>query len=207
MRRRVRTWIRKCDSKGVARAVDRAGESRKASCGRRKTVGRAIAHEAEGEESYWRMETIILSIVSLIVALGALIFSFYTYFAHDRELKRQEKLINDFQLSALEREEAELKKAQIRGNIIPTSSKGGRELRIYNSGKANAYNVRVVWTNSDDESTFLLEDISNLGTLSPHNPRTFPISLNYGHYKTMNLRYIWDDEYQANNIFEENLQL
>lgn len=153
------------------------------------------------------METLILSIISLIVALGALGFSFFTYFAHDRELKRQEKIINDFQLSALAREEDELKKAQIRGNIIKTASKGGRELRIYNSGKATAYNVRVEWLNSDDDSTFLQGDISNLGTLTPHNPRSFNLSLNYGHYDTMNLRYIWDDEYQTDNVYQENLQL
>ena len=151
--------------------------------------------------------TLVVSIVSLIVAFGALGFSFFTYFAHDRELKRQERIINDFQLSALAREEAELKKAQIRGSIIKTSAKGGRELRIYNSGKAIAYNVKVYWTNSDDENTFLHEDISNIGTLTPHNPRSFSISLNYGHYDTMNLRYTWSDEYQDNNVFEENLQL
>lgn len=153
------------------------------------------------------METLILSIISLIVALGALGFSFFTYFAHDRELKRLEKIINDFQLSALAREEDELKKAQIRGNIIKTASKGGRELRIYNSGKATAYNVRVEWLNSDDDSTFLQGDISNLVTLTPHNPRSFNLSLNYGHYDTMNLRYIWDDEYQTDNVYQENLQL
>ena len=107
----------------------------------------------------------ILSIISLIVALGALGFSFFTYFAHDRELKR------------------------------------------HNSGKAIAYNVKVYWLNDDDESTFLHDDISNLGTLTPHNPRKFSISLNYGHYETMNLRYTWTDDYQEDNVYQENLQL
>lgn len=153
------------------------------------------------------MITLILSIISLIVALGALGFSFFTYFAHDRELKRQEKKINDFHLSALAREEEELKKAKIRGNIIEAPGKGNRELRIYNSGKAIAYNVKVYWLNEDEENTILHDDISDLGTLTPHNPRKFSISLNYGHNDTMNLRYTWTDDYQEDNVYQENLQL
>ena len=74
------------------------------------------------------METLSISIISLIASLIALGFSFYNYFAHDKILKRQEKIINDFQVKALEREEAETKKAKIRGNIIDGSGKGSREV-------------------------------------------------------------------------------
>ena len=150
--------------------------------------------------------TLVVSFVSLIVALGALGFSVFTYFAHDRELKRQERIINDFQLSALAREEAELKKAQIRGNIIKTSAKGGRELRIFNAGKSQARNVKVEWLN-EENSVLLQDDFSDIGVLTPQNYRAFHMALCMGHHDTMKLRYTWDDDSAENNVYEEDLQL
>lgn len=154
------------------------------------------------------MVTTVISIFSLIVALGALIFSFFTYFAHDRELKRQEKLINDFQISALAREEAEAKKAQIKGNIIGAPGKGNRELRIFNSGKVTARNVKVEWLNCrDDDGIYPDKEFSDLGNLSPQNPRKVHLSLNCGHEPTMILRYSWSDDYSENNSYEEEIEV
>lgn len=48
------------------------------------------------------------------------------------------------QIEKLKREADEVKKAQIRGNIVK-AVKSGKELRIFNSGKATARNVRVEW--------------------------------------------------------------
>lgn len=154
------------------------------------------------------MESSIITIISLIASLIALGFSFYTYFAHDSILKRQEKIINEFQVRALEREESETKKAKIRGNIIDVHGKGNRELRIFNAGQITARNVKVEWLNCrDDDGVYVSEDFSDLGDLSPHNPWKVRLSLNCGHERKMHLRYTWADDYQENNVFEEDLQL
>ena len=154
------------------------------------------------------MLAIILSILSLIVAFGALAFSFFTYFAHDRELKRQEKIINDFQVKALEREEAETKQAKIRGSIIKVLGNGARELRIFNAGQVTARNVKVEWLNyRDDDGVYARDDFSKLGDISPHNPWKVRLLLNSCHEPKMHLRYTWSDDYQENNVFEEFLQI
>ncbi len=156
----------------------------------------------------YNMESPIIGIISLIASIAALGFSFYTYYVHDSILKRQEKIINDFQVKALEREEAETKKAKIRGNIIEASGKGARELRIFNDGQVTARNVKVEWLNCrDDDGVYASEDFSNLGSLSPHNPWKVRLLLECGHEPKMHLRYTWEDDYQENNMFEEFLQI
>ena len=42
---------------------------------------------------------------TLIISAAALAVSLYTYFAHDRRLKQQERLINSYQLKQLQKEE------------------------------------------------------------------------------------------------------
>lgn len=154
------------------------------------------------------MESPILSIISLIASLVALGFSFYTYFVHDSILKKQEKIINDFQVKALEREEAETKKAKIRANIIDGLGKGNRELRIFNAGQVTARNVKVEWLNCrDDNGIYVSEDFSDLGDMSPQNLWKVRLSLNCGHEPKMHLRYTWSDDYQEYNVFEEYLQI
>jgi len=154
------------------------------------------------------MESPIISIISLIASLIALGFSFFTYFAHDCKLKRQEQKINDLQLSALRREEAETKKAKIRGNIIDAPGKGNRELRIYNAGQVTARNVKVEWLNCrDDDGVYVTENFSDLGDMSPQNPWKVRLFLNTGHEPKMHLRYTWSDDYQEENVFDEYLQI
>lgn len=148
----------------------------------------------------------VLSILSLIVAFGTLAFSFFTYFTHDLELKKQEKQINDFHLSSLERSEAESKQAKIRGNIIPSSTKGNRILKIFNAGQAVAKNVSVEWLNPADD-VMVHWEFGLIGDITPQNGRQYHISLCEGHPETMRLRYTWADDNKDNNVFEEDVQL
>ena len=39
-----------------------------------------------------------MTIASLIISILAILFSLYTYFVHDKKIKDQTKLINDYQL-------------------------------------------------------------------------------------------------------------
>ena len=79
---------------------------------------------------------------SLLLSVLALIASVFTYFKHDKKLKEQERKINEYQLKQIEKEDLESKKAAIRGNIVK-GLKGGRTLKVYNSGCAIARNIRV----------------------------------------------------------------
>ena len=83
-----------------------------------------------------------MELYSLIISVLALIASVFTYLRHDKKLKEQERRINAYQLKQIEKEDLESKKAAIRGNIVK-GLKGGRTLKVYNSGRATARNIRV----------------------------------------------------------------
>ena len=105
----------------------------------------------------------------------------------------------------MKREEDDLKRALIRGNIVEGSRPGSQELCVFNLGKVKATNVVVEWLN-EDEGIFVRGDM-NVGELSPQNKRVFYMLLCEGHAETMHLRYTWSDELNAVNVYEEHLHL
>ena len=83
-----------------------------------------------------------MELYSLVISVLALIASVFTYLRHDKKLKEQERRINEYQLKQIEKEDLESKKAAIRGNIVK-GLKGGRTLKVYNSGRATARNPNL----------------------------------------------------------------
>lgn len=110
------------------------------------------------------------------------------------------------QIAKLKAEADARLKAVIRGNIIESRTKGNRILKIFNAGQAIAKNVNVEWLNPDDE-VIVQWEFGMIGEISPQNGRSYNITLCIGHPETMRLRYTWDDDYQENNVFEEDVQL
>ena len=110
------------------------------------------------------------------------------------------------QIEKLRQEAVEKKQARIRGNIIESRTRGNRKLKIFNSGQTTARNVNVEWLNPN-EVVIVQWDFGKIGEITPQNGRSFNIFLGMGHPDTMRLRYTWDDDYQENNVFEEDLQL
>lgn len=108
-------------------------------------------------------------------------------------------------VNRMKREEEDLKRAQICGNIVHGDKGGSRELRIFNAGKAKATNVVVEWLN-DDDKVFVRGDF-NIGELMPQNKRTYYVLLCCGCPDVMHLRYRWSDELNLENVYEEQLQL
>lgn len=148
---------------------------------------------------------LIVAIAALVVSLGALIFSAYTYSKHDKKIKAQEQIINDYQINKIVKENEESKKASIRGNIIK-GDRGKRTLKVYNCGKATARNIRVEGLKCD--GVIIMQD-----NLFPYELMT---SLDYteitmcllmGYPTTIKLKYIWDDDFGQNNEFEQVLTL
>ena len=68
-----------------------------------------------------------MEIHSVILAALAFGFSIYTFFAHDRRLKKQENLLNEYQLRSLAQNEEENKKAIIRAKAVKYKS-GNRDV-------------------------------------------------------------------------------
>ncbi len=66
----------------------------------------------------------------LIISCLAWGVSVFTYFKHDKKIKAQEQIINDYQIKKIKKEDEDRKKASIRGNIV--NYRGKSILKIYN---------------------------------------------------------------------------
>lgn len=77
-------------------------------------------------------------IMSAIGILGGL----WAYFRHDRELKNQEKRLNEMQIDQIRKAEDRERQAEIKCNVIH-ENKGIAKIRFINVGASNALNVRV----------------------------------------------------------------
>lgn len=139
---------------------------------------------------------------SLLISLLALGTSVFTYFRHDRKLKKQEQKINNYQIVQMEAAAEENKKALICGDV----SKDGdsRILTIVNKGTATAKNIRIegldvsyIWHNGNGLLPY--EQLNNLDKFSIRIIPTGFIRRN-----TLPITFRWDDEYATNR---ENVQI
>lgn len=145
-----------------------------------------------------------MELASLIISILALIGTVYTYFVHDRKIKRQEAIINEYQLAKFKEEEEENKKAQICGNIVKYDS-GKRVLKFYNRGKAMATNINIQGLNI--QAIDIYDNILPYELLNPQDYAeiTFRIIMNAP--STIKLTYTWDDAYQTGNSSTQILPL
>jgi hypothetical protein len=150
--------------------------------------------------------------ISVCISLLALAGTIYTYFRHDKKLKKQQgelneqgKLINKYKIDKIEAEKEDSKKADVKAMLTSTGT--GKEkiwtLSIYNNGKADATNVRIKIDpnnkiepsrrqgvlNYIDDSKFPLEILPSGNNINirmrPHGE--FP--------DTLEVRLIWNDGY------------
>lgn len=142
---------------------------------------------------------------SLLLSVLALIASVFTYFKHDKKLKEQERKINEYQLKQIAKEDLESKKAAIRGNIVK-GLKGGRTLKVYNSGRAAAHNIRVYGLNVEGVIC-RGDEIFPYELMNPQDYTELTLHLVMGCPQTIKLRYAWDDESGTDNTFEQVLTL
>lgn len=135
---------------------------------------------------------------TFIISAAALAVSLYTYFAHDRKLKQQERLINSYQLKQLQKEEQANKKADIRAEISQ-NTKGPRTLRIWNNGRAVARNIRV--EGLDVEGLIVMNDeIFPYEIMNPQDDAELKLYLTIGCPHKLTLKLICDDESGQNNV-------
>ena len=146
-----------------------------------------------------------MELLSLILAAFALAFSCYTFFAHDRRLKKQEKLLNDYQLRSLAQAEDENKKAVIRAKAVKYKS-GNRTLYIYNEGKAKARNINVEMPDAEQVDASNPEFPLHYDELLPGAYRDVNLFLSEGDDE-LTLTYGWEDNYSTDNIETQTIDL
>lgn len=139
----------------------------------------------------------IMEILSIIFAALSLVFSCYTFFAHDRRLKKQEKQLNEYQLRSLAQSEDESKKAIIRAKAIKYKS-GNRTLYIYNEGKAKARNLKVEMPDAKQVYASRPDFPLRYDELLPKASREVTLLLSEGD-NVLTLAYEWEDNYSREN--------
>ena len=145
-----------------------------------------------------------MEMASIIISILALIGTVYTYFVHDRKIKRQESIINEYQLAKFNEEEEEGKKALISGNIIKTE-RSQRVLKIYNKGKTTATNINI--QGLDIREIELQDNILPYELLNPQDYAQIKFLIIMNAPSTIKLTYTLDDAYQTGNSSTQILPL
>jgi len=146
-----------------------------------------------------------MSIISVIIALLALAFSCYTYFAHDRRIKRQEKILNEYRLRALSQSEEESKRAIIRAKVVD-AGKGDKTLYICNVGKSKARNLTVDMPNSEEIYASRPSFPQSYEELLPDSWREIRLLLAEGDGE-LTLSFEWEDGFRKNNKETQTIDL
>ena len=133
-------------------------------------------------------------IMSVLGILGGL----WAYFRHDRKIKSQEKMLNDLQIKQMKKELAKERMANMKARII-SNYKGNAKIRFVNAGNVDAQNVRIeILSSEEDMSGNIHSDFGTYNVISPQLYREERLFLCEGHSDIIDLKIIWDDDYQKN---------
>ena len=143
-------------------------------------------------------------VFSICSILGGL----FMYSHHDKKIKKQEQLLNDLQIKQYKKMEEQEKQAKVECSII-NSGNGSQTIYFYNSGMSDARNVRIEIIDEDKLQGVLLT--SNWGPYnlitSGNGKREECIFLCEDHTDILDLRIIWDDDFETNRNIIQSLQL
>ena len=145
-----------------------------------------------------------LSIGGFAIALYTLVFTVRKYRKYEKRLNEQKVAINNYQLKKIQEEESAALKAVIKGNIV-SHTKGSDQLRVFNTGQANATNIRIEIIGSRDG--LMVENFENIEVLNPQRVYDFVIPLASRHINMVQIKYTWDDASGKNREKTEYLQV
>lgn len=156
-----------------------------------------------------------ISYISLAVSLLAFGGGVYTYFAHDKKLKKQQDLLNELNIEKLKSDNQESKKANIRVSLIenaidkndifkyginPSFQRTGR-LSVVNLGKATAFEINIFITGNwlqHPTSLYIEQLVSN-------EKREYNIEWNEQGFNSKTVIVKWNDAYESNRSVEIKL--
>lgn len=138
--------------------------------------------------------------ISFGLSILALSGTIYTYLKHDKKLKSQESRLNEYQLKKIGVEEIENKKALIKGNLLK-GDKGKRTLKVFNSGKAIAHNIRFEVIEGEDGFLFVNNEIFPFEFLNPQDGTEIIFHVHMDSPDKIKVKFFWDDSFKKDNEF------
>lgn len=144
-----------------------------------------------------------MELASVLMSAAALILSLFTYFKHERKIKKQEEQINKDQLEKIKAEKVESKRAIVEANVVK-GAKGQRTVKVYNRGKAVAREVKVNFKES--EGYFVVNNPFPC-EIRPQQSWNISLVTFMGGSDIATVELEWKDELQDNNTDSQVLQL
>ncbi|MFC2128111.1 hypothetical protein ACFLRU_07035, partial [Bacteroidota bacterium] len=129
---------------------------------------------------------------SIVISVLAILFSVFTYFKHDAEIKKQSKLINDYQLEKIESEKNDEKKAIISANVVKGKNTE-RIIKVYNKGKSIAKDLNV--TVPENENYQVIVNPCPID-IKPSNGIELKILVFNSNIDKIKLKFDWKDDFK-----------
>jgi hypothetical protein len=144
-----------------------------------------------------------MALAGFIISILAFLFSLFIYFVHDKKIKDQTKLINDYQLQKIEKESIEDKKAKIEATVQWLSNRN-RKFLVINKGKSKAKNVNVIFQKIEE---FRVNSNPFPIDILPNHSIEINFQVAIGGPDKIELQFEWDDDFQEKNITTQMVQL
>lgn len=147
-----------------------------------------------------------MELASLIISICALFLSAFTFVIYDRKIKKQNLILNQYQILKIDEENLKNKCAKISGTVI-RENRQMRKLVISNEGLASAHNICIT-----DIRNFRGISLTGMASipfelLNPGKHFEIPFMISESTPDIINVEYTWDDDNKAHNIYKQNLQL
>lgn len=145
--------------------------------------------------------------ISLIVSICALAISAISFIRYDRKIKKQNWLINQYQIQQIEEKKCAQNSAKISGSII-RGKMGMRTLVITNKGLATVKNFHL-FDIRDYNGIFQTDKLSayDRQELAPEGKIEVPFIISESAPDAIRIKCIWDDDHKTGNIYQQSLQL
>ena len=157
-----------------------------------------------------------ISYISLAISVLASLGGIYTYFAHDKKLKKQQALLNELNIEKLKADNQESKKANVRVSLeedpidqdailkyssLDALSRRSGKLAVINLGKAAATNIVVSLPSNWRPYCQPI----HIGQLVPNEQRKYNIEWNDRGFFSKTAIVKWDDNFATNRSNEIKL--
>lgn len=137
------------------------------------------------------------------ISILALVLSGYTYFKHDQKIKKQEKILNDYQINEIESKRIESRKAKIEATVVKNKD-WQNAIKVYNKGQAIARNVNVKIENNDG---FRIRKNPCPIDVKPQHSFEIILFLSTNYPEKIKLNLEWDDDLKEKNCDQQFIQL
>lgn len=144
-----------------------------------------------------------MEIAGIVISILALSLSAFTYFNHDRKIKKQQKLINAYQIESVEKDKIESLRAILEAKVLKKRD-GLNGIVICNTGKSIARSVYV--TIPEDELYEVMNNPCPID-LRPQHSIEITMALADNFPDKIELKFEWQDEFKEVNLERQFVQL